>query len=42
VIAVEFRRLLQRRTAVDHQAIHRRPEPATMSAGLRPATERMG
>lgn len=26
----------------DHQAVHRRPSPATLTAGLRPATNRMG
>jgi putative transposase len=31
-----------RRTAVDHQAIHRRPSPTTLSTGLRPATNGMG
>ena len=36
-----FRRLLRRRTSVDHQAIHRRPSTSTLSAGLRPPTDGM-
>ncbi len=42
VVAVLLRRLLRRRTLIDHQAIHRRPNPTSMSAGLRPATNGMG
>ena len=34
--------LLRRRTLVDHQAIHRRPSPTTMTTGLRPPTNGMG
>lgn len=35
-------RLLRMRTAVDHQAIHRRTSPATLTAGPRPPTNGMG
>ena len=42
VVAVLLRRLLRRRTAVDHQAIHRRTSPPTLNAGPRPATNGMG
>ena len=41
LVAVLIRRLLWC-TAVDHQAIHRRPRPTTLNAGLRPPTHRMG
>jgi putative transposase len=42
VVAVVFRRLLRRRTVVDHQAIHRRPSTPSLNAGLRPAKNGMG
>ena len=42
VVPVLLRSLLRRRTAVDHQAIHRRPSAPTLSAGLRPAKDGMG
>ena len=42
VVPVLLRRLLQRRTAVDHQAVHRRPSTPPLSAGLPPATNGMG
>jgi REP element-mobilizing transposase RayT len=35
-----LRRLLPPSTAVDPQAIHRRPSPTTMNAGLHPRTDR--
>src|SRR5271166_6874889 len=42
VVPVLLRRLLPRRTAVDHQAMHRRPSTPTVRAGLRPAKNEMG
>lgn len=37
-----LRRLLRRRTPVDHQAIHRRTRPTTLTGELRPPTNGMG
>ena len=42
LVAVLLRRLLRRRTTVDHPAIHRRPSPPTLNARLRPPTHGMG
>jgi putative transposase len=42
LVAVLLRRLLRRRSTVDHQATHRRTSPTTPSAGLRPPTQRDG
>jgi putative transposase len=42
LVPVLLRRLLRRRTAVDHQAIHRRPVTPPLSAGLRPTMSGMG
>nr|WP_307857379.1 IS200/IS605 family transposase [Mycobacterium sp. SM1] len=42
VVPVVFRRLLRRRTPIDHHAIHRRPSPTPLSAGLLPAKHEMG
>jgi putative transposase len=39
LLAALLRGLLTRRTAVDHQAVHRRPKQATLNAGHRPATK---
>ena len=39
---VLLRRLLQRSTAVDHQAIHRRTNTPPLTAGLPPADKRDG
>ena len=42
VIAVLLRRVLRWRATVDHQAIHRRPSPGTLNAGLPPSTTSNG
>lgn len=42
LVAVLLRGLPRRGTAIDHQAIHRRPSPTTRNAGLRPPTYPMG
>lgn len=37
-----FRRLLRRRTTIDHQAIHRRPSTTTLTAGATPGDKQDG